>query len=112
MFGPLLRVKEVEEELIRSNEQLRRFAFVVSHELQEPLRMVKSYTQLLSQRYKDQLGDEANEFMQVTVNGVNRMEKFIHDMLSYSQAAEGGTRVEAFPVPDSRSIGRCWNYSR
>jgi light-regulated signal transduction histidine kinase (bacteriophytochrome) len=84
----LLRVKDVEEELIRSNEQLRQFAFVVSHELQEPLRMVKSYTQLLSQRYKDQLGGEANDFMQVTVNGVSRMEKFISDMLSYAQAVE------------------------
>jgi two-component system sensor histidine kinase/response regulator len=84
----LLRVKDVEEELIRSNEQLRQFAFIVSHELQEPLRMVKSYTQLLSQRYKDQLGDEANDFMQVTVNGVSRMEKFISDMLSYAQAVE------------------------
>ena len=84
----LLRVKDVEEELIRSNEQLRQFAFVVSHELQEPLRMVKSYTQLLSQRYKDRLGDEANDFMQVTVNGVSRMEKFISDMLSYAQAVE------------------------
>ena len=81
MVRAVLRVKEAEEALVRSNEQLRRFAFVVSHELQEPLRMVKSYTQLLAQRYKDNLGAEANEFMQYTVTGVNRMEKFIHDML-------------------------------
>lgn len=84
----LLRVKQIEDSLIRSNEQLRRFAFVVSHEMQEPLRMVKSYTQLLSQRYGAQLNAEANEFMQVTVAGVNRLEKFIQDMLAYSQAAE------------------------
>jgi len=92
----LLRVKEAEDALIRSNEQLRRFAFVVSHELQEPLRMVKSYTQLLSQRYKD-IGAEAAEYIQFTIDGVNRMEKFIHDMLSYSQAAEAEVEIKAFP---------------
>ena len=97
MVRAVLRVKEAEEALVRSNEQLRRFAFVVSHELQEPLRMVKSYTQLLAQRYKDNLGDEANEFMQYTITGVNRMEKFIHDMLSYSQASEGGLELKPFP---------------
>jgi light-regulated signal transduction histidine kinase (bacteriophytochrome) len=93
----MLRVKEAEEALLRSNEQLRRFAFVVSHELQEPLRMVKSYTQLLAQRYKESLGSEAAEYMQFTVAGVTRMEKFIHDMLSYSQAAEGEVDVKFFP---------------
>jgi light-regulated signal transduction histidine kinase (bacteriophytochrome) len=92
----LLRVKDVEEELVRSNEQLRQFAFVVSHELQEPLRMVKSYTQLLSQRYKDRLGSEANEFMDVTVAGVNRMEKFISDMLYYAQAVEAEIDMKLF----------------
>jgi light-regulated signal transduction histidine kinase (bacteriophytochrome) len=92
----LLRVKDVEEALIRSNEQLRRFAFIVSHELQEPLRMVKSYTQLLRQRYKDNLSTEANEFMEFTVAGVSRMEKFIHDTLSYSQAAEGDIDMKPF----------------
>ena len=93
----MLRVKEAEEALIRSNEQLRRFAFVVSHELQEPLRMVKSYTQLLAQRYKDSLGAEAGEYMQFTISGVTRMEKFIHDMLSYSQAAEAEVDLKLFP---------------
>ena len=93
----LLRVKEAEEALIRSNEQLRRFAFVVSHELQEPLRMVKSYTQLLGQRYKASLGSEASEYMQFTITGVSRMEKFIHDMLSYSQAAEAEVEAKFFP---------------
>lgn len=93
----LLRAKEAEEALVRSNEQLRRFAFVVSHELQEPLRMVKSYTQLLAQRYKDSLGPEAGEYMQFTVSGVTRMEKFIHDMLSFSQAAEAEVELTHFP---------------
>ena len=92
----LLRERDVHEALIRSNEQLRRFAFVVSHELQEPLRMVKSYTQLISQRFKDNLGPDANEYLQFTVSGVNRMEKFIHDMLAYSQAAEADMDMKAF----------------
>ena len=92
----LLRERDVQEALVRSNEQLRRFAFVVSHELQEPLRMVKSYTQLLAQRYKNNLGPEANEYIEFTISGVNRMEKFIHDMLAYSQAAEAEMDVKAF----------------
>ena len=50
--------------------------------------MVKSYNQLLSHRYNESLSEEAREFMQFTVTGVNRMEKFIQDMLTYSQAAE------------------------
>ena len=97
MVQAVLRLKEAEEALIRSNEQLRRFAFVVSHELQEPLRMVKSYTQLLEQRYRHKLDGEAEEFMQYTVTGVNRMERFIHDMLLYSQAAEGNIELKPFP---------------
>ncbi|HYP05979.1 MAG TPA: ATP-binding protein [Bryobacteraceae bacterium] len=92
----LLRERDVQEALVRSNEQLRRFAFVVSHELQEPLRMVKSYTQLLAQRYKSDLAPEAAEFMDTAISGVNRMEKFIHDMLAYSQAAEADMDVKSF----------------
>ena len=97
MVQAVLRLKEAEDALVRSNEQLRRFSFVVSHELQEPLRMIKSYTQLLAQRYKGALDSDANEFMQYTVAGVNRMEKFIQDMLSYSQAAEGAIEMKPFP---------------
>ena len=85
----LLRAREAEEELARSNEQLRRFAFVVSHELQEPLRMVKSYTQLLARRYTGSLDSTADEYIGYVVDGTARMEKFIRDMLSYSQSAEG-----------------------
>jgi signal transduction histidine kinase len=97
MVRSVLRAKSAEDALVRSNEQLRRFAFVVSHELQEPLRMVKSYTQLLAQRYKDAVGEQAHEFVHYTVSGVDRMEKFIHDMLSYSQAAESAFEMKPFP---------------
>ena len=93
----LLRAREAEEALLRSNEQLRRFAFVVSHELQEPLRMVKSYTQLLASRYRGRFDKDADEFIQHTVAGVTRMEEFIRDTLSYSQAAEGGLDLRSLP---------------
>jgi signal transduction histidine kinase len=91
----LLRAREAEEALIRSNEQLRRFAYVVSHELQEPLRMVKSYTQLLAARYQGSLDKEADEFIAYSVQGATRMETFIRDMLSYSQAAEAGLELKS-----------------
>jgi signal transduction histidine kinase len=89
----LLRARQAEEELAKSNEQLRRFAFVVSHELQEPLRMVKSYTQLLERRYADQLDSTAAEYIGHAVDGVVRMERFIRDMLTYSQSVEGGLEL-------------------
>jgi light-regulated signal transduction histidine kinase (bacteriophytochrome) len=89
----LLRARQAEEELAKSNEQLRRFAFVVAHELQEPLRMVKSYTQMLDRRYRGRLDKEADDFMQFTIEGVDRMEAFIRDMLSYSQSAEGNLEL-------------------
>jgi signal transduction histidine kinase len=85
----LLRAREAEEELARSNEQLRRFAFVVSHELQEPLRMVKSYTQLLQRRFAGHVEPSAGEYVANVIDGVERMERFIRDMLSYSQSVEG-----------------------
>lgn len=90
----LLRVRQAEEELARSNEQLRHFAFVVSHELQEPLRMVKSYTQLLERRYQDQLDATGLGYISFAVDGVVRMERFIHDMLSYSHSVEGGLEMQ------------------
>jgi signal transduction histidine kinase len=85
----ILRAREAEEALVRSNEQLRRFAYVVSHELQEPLRMVKSYTQLLASKYQGKLDSDADEFIRYSIQGASRMESFISDMLSFSQAAEG-----------------------
>jgi light-regulated signal transduction histidine kinase (bacteriophytochrome) len=91
----VLRAREAEEALIRSNEQLRRFAYVVSHELQEPLRMVKSYTQLLAARYRGKLDEEADDFIAYAVQGVDRMSSFIRDMLSYSQVAEAGLELKA-----------------
>jgi nitrogen-specific signal transduction histidine kinase len=92
---------KLSQELLRSNKELENFAYVASHDLQEPLRMVTSFTQLLQKQYGDKLDDSANEYIHYAVDGSKRMYELLNGLLAYSRIHSKG---KAFIMVDLNKV--------
>jgi len=89
-----LQLKQTLKELKDSNQELEQFAYVASHDLQEPLRMVASFTNLIQKNFKDKIGEKGNMYIEYATDGATRMQSLINDLLDFSRISTRGSKLE------------------